>query len=110
MIIKRGDIVLCADKAGDFTGKPRPFLVVQKTVYIEAKDSLMVCPISTVLDQSNMRLRLQPNPQNGLADECDVHTDKVTAIRKSRVGKKVGEITSMEMIRASVLIRDWLDL
>lgn len=107
---ERGDIVLCADKSADFTGKPRPFLIVQKTIYIEAKDSLLVCPISTVLDETGLRIRLNANSENGLLQDSDIHTDKVSAIRKLRVKQIIGKASKQEMVAVSASIKDWLDL
>lgn len=107
---ERGDIVLCADKSADFTGKPRPFLIVQKTIYIMAKDSLLVCPISTALDETGLRIRLIANKENGLLQDSDIHTDKVSAIRKLRVKQTIGKASKQEMVAVSASIKDWLDL
>lgn len=107
---ERGDIVLCADKSADFTGKPRPFLIVQKTIYIEAKDSLLVCPISTVLDETGLRVRLNADSKNGLTQDSDVHTDKVSAIKKLRVKKTIGKVSMQKMVEVSASLKDWLDL
>ena len=106
----RGDIVLCADKSADFAGKPRPFLIVQKTIYIEAKDSLLVCPISTMLDETGLRIRINADKNNGLAQDSDIHTDKVSAIRKSRVKQRIGKVSAQKMAEVSASLRDWLDL
>ena len=107
---ERGDIVLCADKSADFTGKPRPFLIVQKTIYIEAKDSLLVCPISTMLDESGYRVRINADKHNGLAQDSDIHTDKVSAIRKLRVKQSIGKASAQKMAEVSASLKDWLDL
>jgi mRNA interferase MazF len=106
----RGDIVLCADKSAEFTGKPRPFLIVQKTIYIEAKDSLLVCPISTALDETGLRIRLNADKENGLIQNSDIHTDKVSAIRKLRVKQIIGKVSARKMAEVSVSLKDWLDL
>jgi mRNA interferase MazF len=106
----RGDIVLCADKSADFTGKPRPFLIVQKTIYIEAKDSLLVCPISTVLDETGLRVRLNADKENGLVQDSDVHTDKVSAIKKLRVKQAIGKVSKQKMLEVSNSLKEWLDL
>jgi len=109
-LYSRGDIVLCADKSGDFTGKPRPFLIVQKTIYIEAKDSLLVCPISTILDETGLRIRLNATAENGLTHDSDIHTDKVSAIKKIRVKQMIGKVSKQKMAEVSHSIKDWLDL
>ena len=107
---ERGDIVLCADKSADFTGKPRPFLIVQKTIYIEAKDSLLVCPISTTLDETGLRVRLKVDKENCLQQDSDIHTDKVSAIKKQRVKQIIGKVSKQKMLAVSNSLKDWLDL
>ena len=100
--------MLCADKSDDFTGKQRPFLILQKTIYIAAKDSLLVCPISTMLDETGLRVRI--NAGNGLAQDSDIHTDKVSAIRKVRVKQRIGKVNANKMAEVSASLKDWLDL
>ena len=91
--------MVCADKSADFTGKPRPFLIVQKTIYIAAKDSLLVCPISTMLDETGLRVRINADKGNGLAQDSDIHTDKVSAIRKVRVKQRIGKVNAKKWLK-----------
>ena len=91
--------MLCADKSADFTGKLRPFLIVQKTIYIAAKDSLLVCPISTMLDETGLRVRINADKGNGLAQDSDIHTDKVSAIRKVRVKQRIGKVNAKKWLK-----------
>lgn len=107
---KRGDIVLCADKDGTFTSKPRPVVVVQNTDYIEGIESLTVCPLTTVLSVASVRLRLKPNAETGLKELSDIEIDKVTTIRKSRVSAKIGTVSEKDQAMINYALRVWLDL
>ena len=108
--MKKGDIVLCADKASDFTSKPRPAVVVQNTAYIAGKESVIVCPISTVLLDDELAMKLLPTDRNGLHDICVIRADKLSAVKKSRVGKRIGALTNEEMRRLDEVMRIWLNL
>ncbi len=108
--MKRGDIALCADRAADFTAKPRPVLVVQKSAYLANKESIIVCPISTVLVDDELSFRIQPSAGNGLRQVCEIRADKVSTVKKSRIGECIGALTSDEMLRFDILLRDWLAL
>ena len=107
---KRGDIVLCADKDGTFTSKPRPVVVVQNTDYIEGIESLTVCPLTTVLSVASVRLRLKPNAETGLKELSDIEIDKVTTIRKNRVSAKIGTVSEKDQAKINYALRVWLDL
>lgn len=108
--MKRGDIVLCADKGADFTSKPRPVVIVQRTAYLASKDSVIVCPISTVLVDDELSLRLEPASGNGLQQVCEVRADKVSTVKKSRIGEQIGALSSEQSARLDDLLRDWLVL
>lgn len=106
--MKRGDIVLCADRSGDFTGKPRPVLIVQKTAYLANKESVIVCPLSTVLIEDELSFRLHPSDGNGLNETSDVRADLVSAVKRSRIGKHVGALSGDEMAKIDAILRDWM--
>lgn len=108
--LKRGDIVLCADKDGTFTGKPRPAVIVQNTDYIEGIESLTVCPLTTMLSVASVRLRLKANAETGLKELSDIEIDKVTTIRKNRVSAKIGAVTDKDQAKINYALRVWLDL
>lgn len=106
----RGDIVLCADSGGNFTGKPRPVVIVQNTLYIEGMESLTVCPLTTFVASPSLRVRLNADEATGLKEKSDVEIDKVTTIRKSRITKKIGEVPEKALLKINNALRIWLDL
>jgi mRNA interferase MazF len=61
-------------------------------------DSIVVCPLTT--DQvatQFLRPPLDPEPANGLEAKSRVMVDKVGAIPRARMGKRLGEITADQM-------------
>lgn len=107
---KRGDIVLCADSNGNFTGKPRPVVIVQNTDYIDGIESLTVCPLTSTLVTASVRVRLKANAETGLKESSDIEIDKISTIRKSRVTSKIGMVAEKEQSKINHALRIWLDL
>ena len=89
-LIPRGSIVAVAIP-GDF-GKPRPALVVQTQLYAELS-TVLVCPLTSDLSASSaLRIRIDPSPENGLKTPSHVMLDKLTAVRRSRIGEEIGTV------------------
>ena len=66
--------------------------------------------MSTVLDETGLRVRLKAESENGLTQDSDIDTDKVSAIRKIRVRQTIGKVSKQKMAEVSQSIRGWLDL
>jgi mRNA interferase MazF len=89
--VTRGDIVLVAMQ-GDY-GKPRPAVVVQ-TDDFEEVPSIAVLPLTTELrDVSAIRITVEPNPDNGLLQLSQIMVDKITAVARRRVGRRIGSLS-----------------
>lgn len=96
--LRRGDIWTVSGGA-DYTGKPRPALIVQDDSF-DATDSLTVCAFTT--DQTDaplIRLRVVPSERNGLRAECSLMVDKITTTRKSRLGVRLGQLDDDDLLR-----------
>lgn len=75
-----------------YAGKPRLVLIVQGDRF-DATDSVTVCPLSTsAVDIPLLRIPLQPNPINRLVTPCSVMLDKITAVRRSKLGACIGRV------------------
>ncbi len=95
--MRRGDVVLVADRgAGDDTSKPRPAVVVQSDLF-DGTLSLVVCPLTSVpQDAALLRLPLAPSESLGLRAPSWVMVDKLTCIRRDRVGGVIGRLSDDE--------------
>ena len=109
-LLKRGDIVLCADGRGDYTSKPRPVVIVQNSDYLDGLESVTICPMTSVLSAASVRVRIKANAATGIKEPSDVETDKITTVRVSRLSTKVGEIADKELVKINHALRIWLDL
>jgi mRNA interferase MazF len=96
--VRRGELWTAAAGQG-YAGKPRPVLIVQDDRF-DATDSITVCPLTTTTtDVPLLRIPLQPNRANGLTTLCSVMLDKITTVRRSRLGHCIGRVSTTEMLQ-----------
>jgi mRNA interferase MazF len=109
MEISRGDVVIAA-APGDY-GKPRPAVVVQSDLFNSTHASIVLCPItSLVIDSPLFRLSITPSASNGMKTESQVMIDKVMALKRERIRRRVGRLTAAEMRAVEQSLRLWLGL
>jgi mRNA interferase MazF len=107
--MKRRDVVI-SSAPGDY-GKPRPALVVQSDLFNPTHASIVICPITThLVDAPLFRLPLKPSAANSLKAESQIMIDKVMAVKRERIGKRIGAVTPQDMARVDLALRTWLDL
>ena len=83
---------------GEYTGKPRPAVIVQDDHF--DTDSVTVCPFtSDPTDAPLFRLLIEPDGGNGLEGSSRIMVDKVTTVRRSRLGVKVGVLDDTNILR-----------
>ncbi len=96
--MKRGEIWTVAGGAA-YVGKPRPAVIVQDDRF-DANESIVVCPVTTDPTQAPIfRLPIQPGARSGLRAPCRMMVDKLTAVPRRRLGKRIGSLAS-EDVRA----------
>lgn len=83
----------------DYAGKPRPVLVVQDDRF-DATDSVTICPLTTNdAGAPLLRIPLHPNAYNGLATLSHIMVDKITTVPRSKIGQRIGKISTTEMLQ-----------
>jgi mRNA interferase MazF len=96
--LKRGEIWTVAG-GSDYTGKPRPVIIIQANNF-DATESITVCGItSTDIESPLFRVSLEPSSANGPAVRSFVMTDKINAVRKTKLGMRIGEVSGRDMLR-----------
>lgn len=100
MALRRGDVVIVADRAaGAYAGKPRPALVVQGDLF-HATGSVTVAPLtSEEVDAPLLRLRLDPSDTLRLQAPSWIMVDKLTTIRRDRAREVLGRVPPEGMLR-----------
>ena len=96
--MKRGEIWTVAD-GGGYAGKPRPVVIVQDEAFA-ALDSVTICPLtSDPTDLPLFRIPLLPQDDNGLRQESRIMADKITTVRKRKLGSRIGIVSPDDMRR-----------
>lgn len=96
--MKRGDVVIATGPG--FGGKPRPNLVIQADPYL-VLPTLILLPITTNLADppSLLRVRLEPDEENGLDEVSEVMTDIPITTRPDKVHRHIGTLSREDMER-----------
>ena len=107
--MKRGDIWTVAG-GKDYAGKPRPVVVVQDDSF-DATDSITICALTTDETEAPLfRLVVQPTDRNGLRLACRIMVDKITTVRKSKVGARAGRLDDEDILRLNQAMLVFLGL
>ena len=82
---------------GDY-GKPRPAVVIQSE-RLAATDSLLVCPLTSAQREAPLyRLAITPDAENSLRRASDIMVDKITAVRRARLGAAIGTLGGAHLL------------
>lgn len=106
----RGNIVAIADQPGDFIGKSRPAVVVRANVF-DALDSVTVCPLTAQdAGEAVTRLAVAPSPELPLDRASWIVVDKISTVRRHRIGRRIGCLSPADLQRLSASIAVFLGL
>jgi mRNA interferase MazF len=107
--LRRGEVWTAAAGSG-YVGKPRPVVIVQDDRF-DATDSVTVCAMTTdPTDAPLMRIMIEPDELNGLHEASRLMVDKLTTVRRSRLGERVGRLADDDMVRLGRAIVVFLGL
>jgi mRNA interferase MazF len=105
----RGDVVTVTMQ-GDY-GKPRPALVVQADLFNADHPSITLLPItSEIIAAPLFRITVEPMPANGLRAVSQIMIDKITSVRRDRIGRQIGRFDDDAMIRIGRAMAVWLSI
>jgi mRNA interferase MazF len=107
--VTRGEIWTAAAGSG-YAGKPRPAVVIQDNRF-DATDSVTICAFTTDPTEAPLfRLVVEPSSLNGLHDVSSLMVDKIATVRRSKLGERVGRLSSEDMVRLDRAIVVFLGL
>ena len=96
--MKRGE-VWTVSGGPDYAGKPRPAIIVQEDGY-EALDSVTICPLTSVPTSAPIvRPEIAPSELNGLRAPSRLMVDKIGTISKSKLGRRIGQLSNEDITR-----------
>jgi mRNA interferase MazF len=107
--MRRGEVWTVSGGA-DYTGKPRPIVIVQDDSF-DATPSITICAFTTdPADAPLFRLPVEPNERNGLRFLSRLMVDRVTTVPKSKVGERVGRLDDEDIVRLNQAVMVFLGL
>ena len=108
--MKRGDVIIAAER-GALTGKPRPYVVVQRGTTLAESVTVTACPVTTgLIGGSAVRIPVDPDAATGLSDPSEVQVDRITTLRKAGIKQVVGSIPADKLATIDVALKRWLDI
>jgi mRNA interferase MazF len=78
---------------GEHTNKPRPCMIIQSAA-ISLFETIIIAPITTFESSNSVyRIALKASPQTGLLGDSFLELEKISAIKKKYLGKRIGSLT-----------------
>jgi mRNA interferase MazF len=96
--VRRGEIWTVAG-GGDYAGKPRPAVILQDDRF-DATDSVTICAFTSDPTESPLfRVLVAASERNGLDVSSRIMVDKITTVRRSRLGELIGQLDDEDLVR-----------
>ena len=96
--MRRGDVVTVV--AQEDYGKPRPAVIVQSDWFNETHASILVClQTSELQDAPLFRIPREPDGRNSLQQPSQIMVDKLLAVRRERIGSRIGRLDEETIVR-----------
>ncbi len=107
--MKRGEVWLVSG-GGDYTGKPRPAVILQDDAF-DTSTSVTLCPLtSDKTDGALVRIQITPKPINGLKKVSWLMADKITTTARTKLSQRIGEIDPDELLQLNQAVIVFLGL
>jgi mRNA interferase MazF len=91
--MKRGEIWTVSG-GPEYAGKPRPAVIVQDDSF-DATLSITICAFTTDPTEAPLfRLLVEPSDGNGLQAPSSLMVDKITTVRKEKLGSRMDGLTT----------------
>ena len=107
--MRRGEIWTLSG-GGDYSGKPRPAVIVQEDSF-DATSSVTVCAFTSDPTAAPLfRVLIEPSEANGLREASSMMVDKVTTVRRDRLGYAMGRLDVEDIVRLNRALMGFLGL
>ena len=107
--MRRGEIWTAAG-GPDYSGKPRPVVIIQDNRFT-ATASITICAFtSNLIEAPLFRVPIKPTENNGLEKISQLMVDKITTMPKAKLGRQIGRLDDADIIRLNRAILVFLGL
>ena len=93
--MKRSDLVTVV-LPGDL-GKPRPAVILQSDLFPHSLTVVVAPMTSEISDVPFARITVYPTENNGLKKPTQIMLDKITNLRREKVGRVIGSLEQARM-------------
>ena len=95
---------------GTYAREPRPALIIQDDLFA-ASESVTLLPLrSHLTDAPLLRLTLDPGQLTGLERVSQIMVDKLTTVRRTNLGQRIGRIDATTMVAVEQSLAVFLGL
>ena len=78
---------------------------MQTGAFPESHAPVVVCQLTSALaDAPDFRITIVPRPENGLRIVSQVMADKPVAVRRERIGQRIGRLDNQDMARPNAAL------
>jgi mRNA interferase MazF len=107
----RGDVVIVADRRGEFTGKPSLALVVQSDAFRHAP-TVPILPITSdgQMDAPLLHIPVPADKTTGLTVQSWAKIELLAAVRRRRIGQVIGHADDATMLAVNRALAVFLGL
>lgn len=95
---------------GTYAQKPRPALIIQDDLFADSESVTLLPLTSQLADAPLLRLTVEPGQLNGLDRMSQIMVDKLTTVRRSNLGQRIGRIDSQTMVTVEQSVAVFLGL
>ncbi|MFC9351583.1 type II toxin-antitoxin system PemK/MazF family toxin [Arthrobacter sp. NPDC057013] len=95
---------------GTYAQKPRPALIIQDDLFAESVSVTLLPLTSQLTDAPLLRLTVEPGELTGLDRVSQIMVDKLTTVRRSNLGRRVGRVDSKTMVAVEQSLAVFLGL
>ena len=91
-------------------GKIRPVVILQRTVFNDIVDTLLVAPFTTACIKDGEPLQISFKKSNMLEKDSDLLLSQIRVISKDRLIKKIGVLTQQELLKIDRYLLEIFDI
>jgi mRNA interferase MazF len=107
--MKRGEIWTVSG-GREYAGKPRPAVIVQDDSF-DATASIAICLFTSDPTEAPLfRVLVEPSDRNDLEAPSRLMVDKITTVRKEKLGSRIGRLDDEDLVRLNQAILVFLGL
>ena len=108
--MKWGEVWTVAGGPG-YAGKPRPAVILQNELYLDATVSTTICMFTTDPRETQFeRPMVDPDSSNGISDRSFLMVDKIATVPRAKMKKRIGRLGKADMIALNRAAVDFLGL